>query len=448
MADTLQKYIIEDRRHIPPFNEPASELSIMGKRLKLHQADLLQEYFGERLEARVVLPVASVQDVPRGGGPCIVFRDSLYFDKEYFHAFYSQAKKLAQETGRGVRAAYAPDDRVFTSYVQPLTDSFEPLAGEGGAPACYMADLWYFPDGYTDAIQAMIIPTDAVEKGFYSVPHYMSQDGVDLTHFLSERVLISVESWVHIYFANTVQGVFSRGSRFEEYIKTHNFFQLKVLWKAILEWKQVLSCSELVTVGKGTEIHPTATVLGPTTIGENCYIGPGVVIDNCHIGDNVSVDQGCQLMTSVIGNNCFFPFRASCYFSVFMDGSILAQNTCVQMGVIGRNTFIGAGSTFTDFNLLPTPIKAMTVRGTLEDVGQIVLGGCVGHNCRIGSGFIVFPARMIESDTVLAAEGNNRVVARNITFEQSTHHTMSPRVRDMHPRHYPRAGEAQEEETW
>jgi carbonic anhydrase/acetyltransferase-like protein (isoleucine patch superfamily) len=118
------------------------------------------------------------------------------------------------------------------------------------------------------------------------------------------------------------------------------------------------------------------------------------------------------------------------------------------MCVIGRNTFIGAGSTFTDFNLLPTTIKATNIYGDLEEVGQIVLGGCVGHNCRLGAGFIIFPARMIESDTVLAAEATNRVVARNITFEQSTHHTMPEQVRDRHPRHYPRAGEVQEEETW
>ncbi len=444
----LRKFIIEDRRHIPPFNEPASELSFMGKRLKLHQTELLDDYFGDRLAPQVELPLDSVFSLPRNAGPCLVFRDSIYFDREYLDAFYRQARKLAHESGRAVRAAYAPDDRVFTTYVKPLTRSFEPLCGEDGSPLCYMTDLWYFPDGYTDEAVPLIIPTDPVEKGFYSVPHYMSQDGRDLTHFLSERVLFSVESWVHVYFANTVQGVFARGSRYEEYAKRHNLFQLKVLWRAILEWKQVLSSSAVVKVGKGTEIHPAATVLGPTTIGDNCYIGPGVLIDNCHIGDNVTLDQGCQLMTSVIGSNCFFPFRASAYFSVFMDNSILAQNTCVQMCVVGRNTFIGAGNTFTDFNLLPSPLKAMSLHGELEEVGQIVLGGCVGHNCRVGSGFVIFPGRMIESDTVLAAEWSNRVIARNITYEQSMHHAMSREIAEKHLRYYPRLEEETEEETW
>jgi hypothetical protein len=128
MATKLQKYVIEDRRHVPPFNEPASELSIMGKRLKLHQADLLQEYFGDQLEARVGLPIQALQEVPRGSGPCVVYRDSVYFDKEYFHAFYTQARHLAEQTGRGGRPM-PPTTGSSTTYVKPLTRSFEPPWG-------------------------------------------------------------------------------------------------------------------------------------------------------------------------------------------------------------------------------------------------------------------------------------------------------------------------------
>jgi acetyltransferase-like isoleucine patch superfamily enzyme len=449
MTQKLRRFLIEDHRHIPPFNEPASELSIMGKRLKLHQEDLLAEYFGDHLDPQLEMPLNTVSDLSFTGynGPCLVFRDNIYFDREFLDAFYKAARKLAHEAGRAMRAAFAPDDRVFTTYIKPLTRGFEAIRDAQGRILAYTVDLWYFPHGYTDDIQSMIIPTDSQEKGFYSVPHYMSQDGNDLTHYLSERVLFSVESWVHVYFANTVQGVFARGSRFEEQVKNSNFMQLRVLWRALLEGKQLLSSSALVKVGEGTQIHPTAIVLGPTTIGKNCYIGPGVTIDNCHIGDNVSIDQGCQIMTSVIGNNTFFPFRASSYFSVFMDNCILAQNTCVQMCVVGRNTFIGAGTTFTDFNLLPTPIRAMSVHG-LEEVGQIVLGGCVGHNCRLGAGFVIMPARMIESDKVLAAGPNDRVILRNVAFEQSAHHTMPDAIREKHPRHYPRQGEESEEESW
>ena len=79
---------------------------------------------------------------------------------------------------------------------------------------------------------------------------------------------------------------------------------------------------------------------------------------------------------------------------------MVAQNTCLQMCVVGRNTFIGAGTTFTDFNLIPVPIRAMSGDGSLGDSNREVMGSCVGHNCRLGSGIIVHPARMIESDVV------------------------------------------------
>jgi len=109
------------------------------------------------------------------------------------------------------------------------------------------------------------------------------------------------------------------------------------------------------------------------------------------------------------------------------------------MCVIGRNSFIGAGNTFTDYNLIPAPIRAMGGTAVLEESNRPVLGGCVGHNCRIGSGMIMYPARTIESDVVLFASPERRVIAKNITYEESDHHQL--KAADKHERLYPRAGE-------
>jgi acetyltransferase-like isoleucine patch superfamily enzyme len=117
-----------------------------------------------------------------------------------------------------------------------------------------------------------------------------------------------------------------------------------------------------------------------------------------------------------------------------MDNAMVAQNTCLQMCVIGRNTFIGAGSTFTDYNLLPAPIRAISGDGTLQESNRDVLGGCVGHNCRIGSGMIIYPARVIESDVVLAASIERRVIDHNVAYEDSDHHKL--RAAYMHQRLY------------
>jgi carbonic anhydrase/acetyltransferase-like protein (isoleucine patch superfamily) len=125
--------------------------------------------------------------------------------------------------------------------------------------------------------------------------------------------------------------------------------------------------------------------------------------------------------------------------TTIMDNSMVAQNTCLQMCVVGRNSFIGAGNTFTDFNLLSAPIKARDGKGVLRDSNRPVLGGCVGHNCRIGSGMIIYPARMIESDVILFATKDRRVIDHDVTYEESDHLRLA--VADLHQRIYPRDGE-------
>ncbi len=74
-----------------------------------------------------------------------------------------------------------------------------------------------------------------------------------------------------------------------------------------------------------------------------------------------------------------------------------------------------------------------------------MLGGCVGHNCRIGSGLIIYPARTIESDVVLFASPERRVIDNNVTFEESDHHKLKDSRK--RPRLYPRPGEEEQPAT-
>ena len=82
---------------------------------------------------------------------------------------------------------------------------------------------------------------------------------------------------------------------------------------------------------------------------------------------------------------------------------------------------------------------------TLEDSNRPVLGGSVGHNCRIGSGLIIYPARTIESDVVLFASPERRVIAKNVTYEESDHLQLKNAAK--HPRLYPRDGKV-ETQSW
>lgn len=436
----MYRYIIEDTRHVPPFNEPASQLTVGVEPLKIHQENVVAQVFGTQVTLGPTL--RGREDLPQVRGEAVVYRDSLWFDKEFLDYFVREARK----TGKACRAAFPASDKAFHTYTVPLTKGFEVALDPNTRGILFLCDLWYFPNGYSTEISPVVVPSDAREIGFYTVPDFMTMKQGDLTHYAPARAVISVESWVHVYFASIIFSNFARASRLDSLINDSVFAKLRLLWSALLEQKQLLSASGAVTIGKNCDIHPSAIITGPASIGDNCAIGAGVIIDNCTIGDNVTIDAGCTMMMSSVANNCFLPFRASLYLTQVMENTIIAQNTCLQMCVIGRNSFVGAGSTFTDFNLLAQkPMRAANIDGELQSVGQIVLGSAVGHNCRIGSGMVVFPGRMIESDVVLVAGHQRRVISRSISYEESDHHAI--RFGDVHKRFYPRRDEHEFELT-
>jgi carbonic anhydrase/acetyltransferase-like protein (isoleucine patch superfamily) len=425
----MLKIILQDPRYLHPFNERARDLRILNKPLWLSQRDTLAPYTTQELE----LPYGA--QLPETPQACLVYRDNLYFDSEYIRAFLEEAQRREV----ACRAAFSASDPAFREHALPLSTSYT----EDGE--LYLADLWYFPNGPEERAEPVVIDLQSIEVGYYHVPTYMAYEQGDLVFQVPLRSLIAIDSWVHIFITDVVFGLFSRGARFEQRLDRDPWFKLHILARAMYEGKQILECSELVKVGHDCVIDPRAVIHGPTTIGNHVTINAGAVIENCIIGDNVNVSQDCQLMLSVVGDGAFLPFRTSLFMTTLMDNSMVAQNTCLQMCVVGRNTFIGAGSTFTDFNLLPKPLMALDGNGKLGLANRPVLGGCVGHNCRLGSGMVIFPARTIESDVVLFASPERRVISRDLHYEDSDHHRLP--FANLHPRLYPRPGEAVEE-TW
>lgn len=436
----MYRYIIEDKNHVPPFNEPASLLSVGTQPLKLHQEELFSNYLGENLELRGVFSDAG--QIVTCEGEAVVYRDNLWFDEPFLAYFMERARKR----GKACRAAIPADDKAFNTYTLPLAQDLERSVDDNGN-AIYLLDLWFFPRGFSRDVTPIVVPSDAREIGFYSVPDFMTMDQGDLTHYAPMRAVVSIESWVHVYFASIIFGTFARAGRLDAKIESSFFSALKLLWRGLVEQKQVLSASGAVEIGRDCSIDPSAIIRGPAKIGNRVSIGAGAIIDNCTIGNDVNIDAGCTLFQSVVGNNCFLPFRASLYLTTVMESTIIAQNTCLQMCVLGRNSFVGAGNTFTDFNLVAQkPIRAANRYGDLQQLNQVVLGGAVGHNCRVGSGMVVFPGRMIESDTVLIASPQRRVISRSVSYEESDHHFV--RGGDVHKRFYPRPGEELPHDSW
>jgi len=402
----MLKIIIHQPQKIAPFQQPARDLRVLNKPLWLIQRDALAEI----CESELILSLG--EDLPEDERECLVFQDHLFFDSEFIKNFAA----LARSMGKAVQLAFMDHDPIVKEHILPLTQGFEFRDG------LVLAPIWYYPSGKKNSPDPLMIKFDCMEAGYYHVPAYMAGKLGDLTYHIPAHPFIAIESWVHIFYANIIFGVFARGLRQEHLIKQSLSAKLRAIWRALIEGRQLLDSSFLVKVGANCSIDPSAIIHGPTTIGDNVTIGAGVVIENSIIGDNVNISQGVQIMLSVVGDNVFLPFRAALFMTTLMENSTVAQNACLQMCVIGRNTFIGAGTTFTDFNLLPVPIRARNAKGELVPTNRPVLGGAVGHNCRIGSGFIIYPGRMIDSDVVLINSTSSNVIDKDVSFAESHHH--------------------------
>jgi len=425
----MLKIILHAQNQIMPFCETARELRIQNSPLWLHQRNLLAPYVTREIEVKHGERLQPVRE------PSIVYRDNLFFDEFYIDTFM----ELALKRNRPVRAAFRSDDPAFREHALPLSTSYTP------AGSLYLADLWYYPNGPVAGAEPLIVDMQAREIGYYHVPTYMADQSGDLVFQVPLRALIAIDSWVHVFIADMVFGQFARGARFEKRLNEDLGFKLKIIAKAIYEGRQILECSELVQVGKNCVIDPSAIIHGPAIIGDNVTINAGSVIENSIIGNNVNISQDVQVMLSVVGDGAFLPFRAALFMTTIMENSMIAQNTCLQMCVVGRNTFVGAGSTWTDYNLIPSPIRARDGNGKLSISNRPVLGGCVGHNCRIGSGMIIYPARTIESDVVLAASRERSVIDRDVTYAESDHHHL--RLAHLHQTPYHKQSKEQVE-SW
>lgn|SRR5574341_123525 len=418
----MRKVIIRQPRHVAPFNEPAHALRILNKPLWQWQRDLLAEY----CDSEVVID--GFHQIPQEKAEMLVYSDNLWFDKPFLDAFLTEARTRA----RPARAAFRANDPAFLQQgLRNLTTSYEQRGD------LHYVDLWYFPSGPASQLEPVIVESAAREVGYYHIPTYLRDRNGDLVWWLPERAVCAIDTWVHVFFANVVFGVFARTSRFEK--RTEDaLFRASALIRSFTERKNVLSSSTYVKVGKNASIDPTAVIQGPVVIGDNVTIGPGCVVTQCIIGDNVTLAHGNHFHMCVLSDDCFFPWGASAYFTVFMENSSAAQNTSLEMSVVGRNTYIGGGTVFASFNLLPTPLHGM-VEHPMATPDMPVLGACVGHNCRLGSGLVIYPSRMIESDVILIPSPTRRVIMNDIAYEESDHHaSITP---DTHPRLYPREGE-------
>jgi len=81
--------------------------------------------------------------------------------------------------------------------------------------------------------------------------------------------------------------------------------------------------SNVLRIGKGTQILEGSVLQGPSIIGENCTIGP-----QTYIGPYTSIGDGSTIANSEIQN------------SIIMEGASIECDELITDSVIGRNVVI------------------------------------------------------------------------------------------------------------
>jgi len=99
----MLKIILQNKRSIAPFNEPARDLRIQNQPLWLLQRDLLAPYTQHELE----LPPGA--RLPQTHEACLVYADNLWFDEFYITEFIQQARRRDTPS----RAAFTIKDPAF-----------------------------------------------------------------------------------------------------------------------------------------------------------------------------------------------------------------------------------------------------------------------------------------------------------------------------------------------
>lgn len=411
----MKEVIISETGRIEPFGELARNLPISNESLHEHQRRALSF-----LKIDQELYIRTLEELRDEKGEMIVYHNNLFFKENLVKSFVESARIRNSPC----QIAFSLND----SYILEHTLFLQ--TGIKRKEDVFIANMFYFPDGFDANIVPLVVNTQPKEVWYLSLPtkdrwlrHGLlaSFDIPEQIRFAPIRLFVPlkpfmcIESWVHLLFANLLLGIYSSACNLHYLLNKNPLFRFKMLICSVIERRQPLSCSKLVKVGRHCQIDSSAIILGPTEIGDNTIVASGSVIEASIIGKGVFIGQGCHIQNSVIGNNCTLPFRTSVFMSCLMDNVIL--NGTLRFSIVGRNSFVGDNVCFTDRNLLGKEVFdhrlggemiRTTHKGKLEKTGYFLLGSAIGHNVKISAGHIIYPGRIIKSGSCLILKNETR----------------------------------------
>lgn len=384
---------------IMPFGEPARDAMFCDETIAEAQARALRAvgFEPQVVETADAAVAAIASAAPR---PTLVLLDRVFVTARALRSFLAAVKKAAKADGRTPRAAALTlSMNASVEYTLPLQDVH--VEQQRVVHAVVLVDPASIPPADADPVRWMHALRDSahpveVPKRELVVeaplPIIGERAATTLRYPITSTLVVSVEHWVHVLWLNQI----AFGVRWMELI------QRRPLWALLrafggLSWHRDHILMRMVRRGRGTRVHPTASLSG-TILGDGVVVGPHVTLKNSIVGAGTVIQDHAVLLNSVVGP------RSLIMENTFMVSTVTYPEATVgnyklQVTLVGRGAYVHPWAGFVDANFAG-PVR-VSHGGALVSCERQFLGSVVGHRARVAAKVLIHPGREIPNDALI-----------------------------------------------
>jgi carbonic anhydrase/acetyltransferase-like protein (isoleucine patch superfamily) len=380
--------ILRTETSIAPFDEHVSAAFFSGETLAETQ---------DRAMSAIGLEVVRAKNVEEaiasaGPGPTLLMLDRTYV-----------SEKALRDFVRGCRASDGPSALALTKnvsveYTLPIQD----LRDDGQRvvhdvvwvpkPAGVLPPSDPDPVAWIHALRDRATPLEVPKREIaveVQLPVIGEQTRTTMQYPITSTIVVSIEHWVHVLWLNQI----AFGIRWMELIGRRPIWAfLRALGAWSIDRDRILA--HMVSKGRGTKIHPTATVAS-SILGRDVEVGPHVTVRNSIIGDGAILQDHSVILNSVIGGRCLITENTvlvSC--ASYPEATI--GNYKLQVSLIGRGAYVSVWAGFIDAKFKGS--VQVSHKGALVSTERAFLGSVVGHRAKVAAKILIQPGREIPND--------------------------------------------------
>ncbi len=194
-------------------------------------------------------------------------------------------------------------------------------------------------------------------------------------HSFIPKQFFDLSLFSHQDLFNECQYVWEALKKIKPYLKQHSLGNIE----CEIPTGAHLINPELISIGEGTVVEPTAYIKGPCVIGKNCTIRHGAYIR----GDFIA------------GDNCVIGHATEIKHSIFLNKAQAAHFAYVGDSILGNKVNLGAGTKCANLKLNGSNVFVKFENQKI-DTGLRKFGAILGDEAQLGCNCVTNPGTLME----------------------------------------------------